>query len=757
SCNEATAFTASNLGYTNTGLGGCLIEGQVLGIITGTYDECGGTLTQTWTFVDDCDRQIQHVQTITVSPAPQAAFVNPPQDIRISCDQFEGFSASTLRITNNGLGGCLISDDVLGIITGQYSDCTTLTQTWTFTDACNRTTTHTQTIIIYDNTPPTFTYVPPGATYECDEEWEFTGMATAEDNCDDNVTITWEDHYGSCNHDGRNIPASGNGLVWEIKISDTGLSASDINKLSLIFSTNKGKGVAEFTLISPSGQGVILVGPYCNTGDCIVPDNPGTTYMPVFYKSDGTYAKWNNNNYIPDGVETPFEPYGGTTSINESYIISLLASEGITWKGYVPGFNDFTGNMDGTWRIYSRKQANAIGNVNYIGACLMPGQCPQEYHITRTWTATDNCGNRTTATTTVNVADTRPPVITCPAPIQVTAEPGEDDALVTLIDPTATDNCTTDPDGFTYHGVRSDALPLTDPYPVGVTTITWTAMDECGNISSPCTQTITVLPGCTEPEIYVFLEGALANPDGTGTYGSEMRTTLNDLRILPGQVAGNIYTGTWYTPAGQPYSSAPWDYGGTEGSFHDSGGDIANAGAGYPSTVVDWVLVSLRATPSATAEPACQAAALLHRDGRLEFKEGFCCVVEPGSSWYIVVEHRNHLMVMSAGPVPVVNGKIVYDFRNKQSYIYDEYNFGYAGQKEVSPGRFVMIGGNGDQTSTGNADTDVNVQDNLLCLDENGTILRYRRGDYNMNGDTNVNDRLIWQFNNGKITSVPRN
>lgn len=40
-------------------------------------------------------------------------------------------------------------------------------------------------------------------------------------------------------------------------------------------------------------------------------------------------------------------------------------------------------------------------------------------------------------------------------------------------------------------GVRSDALPLGDPYPAGVTTITWTATDECGN-ESVCVQTITV-------------------------------------------------------------------------------------------------------------------------------------------------------------------------------------------------------------------------------------------------------------------------
>jgi hypothetical protein len=47
------------------------------------FDECGGTQTITWTFTDECGRTITHVQTITIEPAPIAAFVNPPADIRL--------------------------------------------------------------------------------------------------------------------------------------------------------------------------------------------------------------------------------------------------------------------------------------------------------------------------------------------------------------------------------------------------------------------------------------------------------------------------------------------------------------------------------------------------------------------------------------------------------------------------------------------------------------------------------------------------
>ena len=50
------------------------------------------------------------------------------------------------------------------------------------------------------------------------------------------------------------------------------------------------------------------------------------------------------------------------------------------------------------------------------------------------------------------------------------------------------DNCTAT---LTVTGTRNDALELTDPYPQGVTTITWETTDECGNLGS-AVQTITV-------------------------------------------------------------------------------------------------------------------------------------------------------------------------------------------------------------------------------------------------------------------------
>jgi uncharacterized repeat protein (TIGR01451 family) len=273
----------------------------------------------------------------------------------------------------------------------------------------------------------------------------------------------------------------------------------------------------------------------------------------------------------------------------------------------------------------------------------------------------------------------------------------------------------------------------------------------------PTDPTVVKLP-CATIETWVYLEGAAILPDGSDNYALPMRTTLNDLRLLPGQTYNDFFLGTQYTLPGQPYNTAPWSYAGNEGDAFDSMGDLNFADADYPSTVVDWVLVSLRDTPDGANGPICQAAALLHSDGRVEFVGEFaCCDVDLDESYYLVIEHRNHLIVMSHEPVPITNGKIVYDFRAQQSYIDDPFMFGtFSGQKEIQSGVFVMLGGNGNQKLSIQSDTDINFDDRTFWESENGIIAKYRNGDYNLNGDTNFNDRRTWELNNGKFTSVPR-
>jgi len=101
---------------------------------------------------------------------------------------------------------------------------------------------------------------------------------------------------------------------------------------------------------------------------------------------------------------------------------------------------------------------------------------------TVTWTATDANGNSATATqlVTVNLIDTIAPVITVPANVAVTTSASQ--ATVDIGMATATDNV----DGIV--AVTNDAPAA---FPIGVTTVTWTASDAAGNTAT-ATQNIYV-------------------------------------------------------------------------------------------------------------------------------------------------------------------------------------------------------------------------------------------------------------------------
>ena len=110
------------------------------------------------------------------------------------------------------------------------------------------------------------------------------------------------------------------------------------------------------------------------------------------------------------------------------------------------------------------------------------GDCAGEYSVTRTWTATDDCGNISTASQTIHVQDVTAPVFNAlPAPttINCPATPAFETAI-------ATDDC-----GSAFNLVFNDATTFGDCAGEYSVTRTWTATDDCGNISTTL-QTIHV-------------------------------------------------------------------------------------------------------------------------------------------------------------------------------------------------------------------------------------------------------------------------
>src|SRR5207253_3045064 len=102
----------------------------------------------------------------------------------------------------------------------------------------------------------------------------------------------------------------------------------------------------------------------------------------------------------------------------------------------------------------------------------------------------DAAGNSTTASQNVTVVDTSPPVLTAPANVSVATGPGAACGLLVsdaaLGAATATDNCAGSA------AITRTGVPAGNFFPVGTTTITYTATDAAGNGTS-AQQTVTVI------------------------------------------------------------------------------------------------------------------------------------------------------------------------------------------------------------------------------------------------------------------------
>ena len=201
------------LDYTNNGNGVCLIEGTVSPVESGSADICGGTITYTWDFTDQCGNNVNHVQNITIEPAPLPEFINPPPDVTVSCDNIPT-SAPELDYTNNALGDCLIEGTITPVQVGDADICgSSFVYRWQFTDQCGNNIVHNQSVTIEPAPPPEFINPPVDITVSCDniptsgEDLDYTNNASGPclfegtispvesgsgDICGGTITYTWE-------------------------------------------------------------------------------------------------------------------------------------------------------------------------------------------------------------------------------------------------------------------------------------------------------------------------------------------------------------------------------------------------------------------------------------------------------------------------------------------------------------------------------------------------------------------------------------
>jgi len=184
-----------------------------------------------------------------------------------------------------------------------------------------------------------------------------------------------------------------------------------------------------------------------------------------------------------------------------------------------------------------------------------------------------------------------------------------------------------------------------------------------------------------------------------------------------------------------------------------------------PDAVVDWVFLELRAA-NMPSQVVATRSALLQRDGNVVDTDGQSPVVfnkEAGTSYYIVVRHRNHLGVQIGDPVlyPVCEA-VETDFTE----LPEEDSYSYSGTNDAQ--RFA---GNKHQMWAGNGRIDFQLKYNGSVNDRNAilnivgintpsnVVSGYLLADYNMDGQVkyngSANDRNVLLGNIG--ISAPSN
>ncbi len=149
------------------------------------------------------------------------------------------------------------------------------------------------------------------------------------------------------------------------------------------------------------------------------------------------------------------------------------------------------GQIVGETDLGTATATDNCGAVNIARTGVPAGNFFPTGTTTITYTATDSAGNVATATQTVLVRENPaiPPTISAPGDLSFNTGPGATSCGVFVSDAalgsaTASDNCA----GVT---VTRTGVPAGNNFPVGVTTVTYTATDRSGNTAVD-TQTVTV-------------------------------------------------------------------------------------------------------------------------------------------------------------------------------------------------------------------------------------------------------------------------
>jgi len=438
-------------------------------------------ITRTWTATDDCGNTAQTIQIITVSGDDTApTLVGVPADVSTECGEIPDVPVGQVQATDNCDPNVDVTYDSVEV-PGSCENTYTIIRTWIATDECGNSTAAEQRIEVGDTTPPMITGAPQDETIDCGDTPSDAPTLFATDNCDANVQLEFEE-------------TTSQGSV------DCTDSYTITRTWSAVDACGNSASVNQTITVAGDGTPPIISGvPADEVVECGEVPNPNVGQVQASDDCDPNVDIQFEETEEPGACEdayTVVRRWIATDDCGNSSVAEQRISVGDTTDPAIAGVpadltidcGDIpptpanptaTDNCDTNVDLAYDEQSTA-GTVD----------CTDSYEITRTWTATDDCGNTAQAIQIITVSgdDTPPTLVGVPA--DVSTECGEiPDVPVGQVQ--ATDNCDPNVD-VTYDSVEVPGN-CENTYTI---VRTWIATDECGN-STAAEQRIEV--GDTTP------------------------------------------------------------------------------------------------------------------------------------------------------------------------------------------------------------------------------------------------------------------
>ena len=168
------------------------LEARKAGTCTNNF-----TVLRTWTATDKCGNVNAQTQIITVLDTKKPILANIPSDLTVEDCNFISISPNTVTASDNCTGNVTIS---LNEINNTTQGCARKIQRiWTATDACLNSATAVQNIYIQDRIAPAFLGEINDLTISCGGDLPIAPQPIIKDNCDKDITLNFKETIETIN------------------------------------------------------------------------------------------------------------------------------------------------------------------------------------------------------------------------------------------------------------------------------------------------------------------------------------------------------------------------------------------------------------------------------------------------------------------------------------------------------------------------------------------------------------------------------